>query len=110
MVDDCRSIGRRNSRTLRVAAEEPKFQGEVLREFNEGDGSVKRTAPATPASSDGTFYNDERPVRHVLTVVVPILILQSLITFYRLLRHTGQKIVPYVYESEQDVDHIILQA
>lgn len=44
--------------TVRRAAEEGKGDAQVMREFSEADGKVTE-----PASKDGTFYNDERPVR-----------------------------------------------
>lgn len=44
-------------RTPKLRAEEPKFQGEILREFDEGDGTTKEVKP----QPTGTFYNDEFP-------------------------------------------------
>ena len=44
--------------TVRRAAEEGKGDAQVVREFSEADGKVTE-----PASKDGNFYNDERPVR-----------------------------------------------
>lgn len=44
--------------TARRAAEEGKGDAQVVREFSEADGKVTE-----PASKDGNFYNDERPVR-----------------------------------------------
>lgn len=41
----------------RRAAEEGKGDAQVVREFSEADGKVTE-----PASKDGNFYNDERPV------------------------------------------------
>ena len=43
---------------MRRAAEEGKGDAQVVREFSEADGKVTE-----PASKDGNFYNDERPVR-----------------------------------------------
>eukprot|EP00884_Botryococcus_braunii_P012287 jgi/Botrbrau1/21059/Bobra.0144s0058.1 len=51
------TLQRNTVRTLKLKAEDPKFQGEVLREFNEGDGTTKEVKQ----QPTGTFYNDEYP-------------------------------------------------
>ncbi|KAK9838305.1 hypothetical protein WJX81_003280 [Elliptochloris bilobata] len=54
------TAGRRQAplrRQVRRAAEEGKGEAQVVRDFNEADGKVTQ-----PASKDGTFYNDERPL------------------------------------------------